>query len=379
MNARRNFLIGIGAVTLLCLAGLYIAPDSHVATLPLPDGLSDAEFWNLVEDFSEPGGFFRSDNFVSNETTSQYVIPELEKRTKPGGIYLGVGPDQNFTYILAIRPKLAFITDIRRQNMMLHLLYKALFELSHDRAEFLSKLFARRFLKQLTAKTSTEQLFELASAAPSDPELSAETLEEVLDHLRGHHQFALNPEDVKSVEYVYRSFAAAGPDIRYSFPSQYGWRRFPSYAELMLETDEEGENHSYMASEENFRIIKQLETENRILPLVGDFAGEKALRSVGRYLKDHGATVTAFYTSNVEFYLFQSEDWKKFFNNVANLPLDDNSLFIRAYFNNYGLRFPNQGGGARSLTLLDGMSSLVAAFDGGRVRTYFDVIKRSSR
>lgn len=379
MNPRRNFLIGTSAIVLLCLAGLYIAPDSQVATLPLPDKLSDVEFWNLAEDFSEPGGFFRSDNFVSNESTFQHVIPELQKRTKPGGIYVGVGPDQNFTYIVALRPKLAFITDIRRQNMMLHLMYKALFELSDNRAEFLSKLFARRLDKSVTAKTSTEQLFEMTSDAPADPKLSEEMLEDILDQLRVHHQFALTADDVKSIEYVYTSFAKAGPEIRYSFPSQYGWRRFPSYIELMLETDEEGQNHSYMASEENFHVIKQLEMENRVLPLVGDFAGEKALRSVGRYLKDHGATVTAFYTSNVEFYLFQSEDWKKFFNNVANLPLDENSLFIRAYFNNYGLRFPNQGGGARSLTLLDGMASLIAAFDAGRIRTYFDVIKRSSR
>ena len=60
----------------------------------------------------------------------------LKQDTKPGGVYLGVGPDQNFTYILALQPKIAFIIDIRRQNMLQHLMYKALIEISKDRADF---------------------------------------------------------------------------------------------------------------------------------------------------------------------------------------------------------------------------------------------------
>src|SRR5262249_5003573 len=116
---------------------------SPVVAQSLPTKLSDSAFWKLVTDFSEPGGYFRSDNFVSNETTYQWVIPELLRTTKPGGVYLGVGPDQNFTYIVALKPKVAFIFDIRRQNMLTHLMYKALIESSSDRADFLSRLFSR--------------------------------------------------------------------------------------------------------------------------------------------------------------------------------------------------------------------------------------------
>jgi len=129
---RRKFLFGFSVVALLSLAVIYIAPRSEVATQSLPEKLSDIEFWKIITDFSEPGGFFRSDNFVSNESTFQHVIPDLRKRAKPGGVYLGVGPDQNFTYVAALRPKLAFVIDIRRQNMLEHLMYKALFELSEN-------------------------------------------------------------------------------------------------------------------------------------------------------------------------------------------------------------------------------------------------------
>jgi hypothetical protein len=49
---------------------------------------------------------------------------------------------------------------------------------------------------------------------------------------------------------------------------------------------------------------------------------------VGKYLKEQGATVTAFYLSNVEQYLTQNGVWQSFCNNVASLPLSEESTFI---------------------------------------------------
>jgi len=114
------------------------------ATDTLPSRISDADFWNLVGALSEPEGSFPFDNFMSNETTFQSVIPMLHAKARSGGAYLGVGPEQNFTYIATLRPKIAFIIDIRRQNLVEHLMYKALFELSADRATFVSRLFSRQ-------------------------------------------------------------------------------------------------------------------------------------------------------------------------------------------------------------------------------------------
>src|SRR6516225_10100862 len=101
--------------------------------------LTDDAFWKLVTDFSEPSGRFPSDNFASNELSIQRVLPQLVRGRKASGAYLGVGPEQNFTYIVALKPKIAFIIDIRRQNMVEHLMYKALFEMAADRADFLSR------------------------------------------------------------------------------------------------------------------------------------------------------------------------------------------------------------------------------------------------
>src|SRR4051812_42547400 len=138
---RRQFSL-ILLVSCLILGAALFTPRVHVASDTLPRQLSDRAFWQMIVDFSERGGFFRSDNLVSNETTFQQVIPELKQRAA-GGVYIGVGPDQNFTYITALQPRIAFVVDIRRQNLLLHLMYKAIIEMSEDRADFLSRLFSR--------------------------------------------------------------------------------------------------------------------------------------------------------------------------------------------------------------------------------------------
>src|SRR5215813_9537478 len=152
---RRQFVLGFILVMVVLLAA-FVVPRHPIVRHTLPERLSDIEFWNLITGFSEPGGYFRSDNFVSNESAFQRVIPALKKRIKPGGVYVGVGPDQNFTYVAAFGPRLAFIVDIRRQNMLLHLMYKALFELSSNRTEFLSKLFSRPLSPQVSQTITAE-------------------------------------------------------------------------------------------------------------------------------------------------------------------------------------------------------------------------------
>src|SRR5206468_5385650 len=141
-------------------------------------------------------------------------------------------------------------------------------------------------------------------------------------------------DDESSIYYVYQSFYAGGLDLTYNGVSGgggFGRNRMPSYADMMQMTDEEGVNRSYMGSEENFKLLQDFEKKNLIVPVVGDFAGPKALRAVGTYLKEHDAIVSAFYLSNVEQYLFQqNDDWSKFYRNVEALPVDSSSRFIRS-------------------------------------------------
>ena len=351
----------------------------------IPTKLSDSAYWKLVTDISEPGGYFRSDNFVSNETTFQWVIPDLLRTTKPGGVYLGVGPDQNFTYIVALKPKIAFIFDIRRQNMLTHLMYKALIEQSADRADFVSRLFSRPRPEKLDSTATAMQIFTAYSAVAPDSARFRANITGIRDALTKKHGFKLSESDLETIAYVYEAFVSAGPDITYNFnqgnrAGGFGRGSMPSYAALQVETDSAGVNRAYMASEANFRALREVELNNLLVPVVGDFAGAKAIRAVGEYLKQNNATVTAFYLSNVEQYLFQQgDDWRKFFGNVGTLPLDGASTFIRSVFNGMGYnRGPTFGGPyMRNQQLLASILDQVKMFNEGKITWYDDVIRTS--
>src|SRR4029079_13747885 len=142
----------------------------------------------------------------------------------------------------------------------------------------------------------------------------------------------LGADDLEGVEYVYRNFHQFGPALNYH-SSDGRVTAAPTYADVMSATDAAtGIEHGYLASEGNFAFVKALQSRNLIVPVVGDFAGPKALPAIGAYLKDHGATVRAFYVSNVETYLEWNGKWDTFCANVAAMPLDLSSLFIRPGF-----------------------------------------------
>lgn len=364
---------------LFALAAVVFYATTAVAQ-GIPARLSDEQFWKLVTGFSEEDGVFRSDNFVSNEVTFQHVIPGLLPGRSPGGVYLGVGPDQNFTYIVAMRPRISFIIDIRRQAMLQHLMYKALIELSKDRAEFLSLLFSRPRPAAIGSQSTPEELFQAFYAVTPDSGMYWRSFQMVKDRLTKAHGFTLSEEDFAGIQFVFTSFYLGGPDITYNYGTGrggFGGRGMPTYSQLMLENDGQGLNRSYLATEENFRVLRDMQVNNLIVPVVGDFAGPKALRAVGQYLREHGATVSAVYTSNVEQYLFQGIDnWKKYYQSVATLPIDSASTFVRAVFNAPGFR-PSSTPGPRSVTLLCSIGELLKAFNDGRILGYFDVVSMS--
>jgi hypothetical protein len=386
----------LGILTLaICALLLCVTPTARWSVEALPQRLDDHTYWTLVTEFSEPNGFFRSDNLVSNEMQSPSVIPALQTSLSPASAYVGVGPDQNFTYIAALQPRIAFIVDIRRQNMLLHLMYKALIEMSPTRQEFLSRLFSRPAPAQLATNDTADALLAAFQSIEPDPVAFERNRSEIYTRLQRHHGFSLSRSDLGLIDYVYRAFYSAGPEIRYSFGRGAGWQPFPTYKDLMTANDGHGKQRSYLANEQLYQALRDLHERNLIVPIVGDFAGPKALRSVARYLEVHHATVSAFYTSNVEQYLFRGDAWQRFYDNVAALPIDTRSTFIRAFFNNQGRPFRIQGqpdlsnGGAqpppsiipaagpRSETLLNPITALLAAYAEGHISSYYDVVELS--
>ncbi len=366
------------------IAALLFSSPALRAADTLPAQIADDAFWKFIDSSSESGGEFQSENFLSNETGFQAVLPTLLQTMKPGGVYMGVGPEQNFTYISGIRPKIAFIIDIRRQNMLEHMIYKAVFELSADRADFVARLFSLKRPAGLSEKSTVDELFNAFDGAqPLDNEGFQKNLDEIQNLLLKKHKFGLAAEDQEHIAHVYTVFRTFGPQLDYNSGSFRGGRGrgggMPNYTELMTATDLRGEKRSYLATEDNYRFLRELEMKNLIVPLTGDFGGTRAIRAVGQYLKDHNATVTAFYLSNVEQYLFQGNGnqnggWTNFYDNVANLPLDASSTFIRSAGG--GVRGFG-GGGMRAPNVIASMQDTVAAVKAGKIQSYVDVFSLS--
>jgi len=349
------------------------AGASAVKTPDKLESLPVAEFSRLVRDLSEEGGYFRSDNFTSNETAYLTVVDLLRQHGASGGAYIGVGPEQNFTYIAKIRPQIAFIVDIRRQAIIQHLMYKAIFHLSPDRVQFLSRLFSRPLSKDKTPKPSAtiHEIIAAFSQAAADEKAYTANLAAIRKVIEDEFQFPLSGKDPESLEYVYRSFRQDGLDISYRMDDTRGGY-FPTLKDLIIQTDLSNKLGNFLASNEDYDFVRNMHRKNLIIPVVGDFGGKKALRAVGDYLRKNGFTVTAFYTSNVEQYLFQNDSFTAFANNVRTLPITDRSLFIRSATG----RFPHPARlqGHRASTLLQLMTIFLKDFDEGSYKGYYELI-----
>ena len=342
------------------LAVLPAAPAARPTAQSAPDPLSSAAFWRLVSDLSEPAGTFRSDNLVSNERAFQHVVPALLDRA-PGGAYIGVGPDQNFTYIAALRPRIAFVVDVRRDNLRLHLLYKALIELSANREELVSRLFARRPTARAGAGAAPETLFAAFEAAAADEALARETGDAILRRLTRHHGLPLGDEDARAILDLHAAFVRFGPALTYASSSTDDDRGLPTFAELQLGSDLEGRQHGYLASDEAYEALRRWQHANLIVPVVGDFAGPAALAGIAAYLENRGLAVDAFYASNVEEYLFGDGRWPAFYRNLEHLPRAADGILIRS---------------APGSSRVDGILPLLRAVNDGRIRTYADITGR---
>ncbi len=278
------------------------APDAAVQEMD-----AGRAFGPLVRDLSEPSRAFLTDNWVSNETS--YLQPKDQLVGRAGGAYIGVGPEQNFSYIALAKPEIAFIVDLRRENAMLHLYYKAIFELAESREQFRALL-----------------------VGGADPRIHAR-IAELLD--------AKDEATLRAIENV---FHEQGLKIRFEMHENNG-RTYPTLESLL---DEDG---SFLSSDEAFRFVQALEREDRILPVVGDFAGPHALRAIGDELRKRKLAVNAFYVSNVEQYVMQDGHWNEWIANVHALPHDERSIFIRCYLDQ-GRPHPKQMKGHRTATVL---------------------------
>lgn len=330
------------------------------------------EFGRLVERLSEPGGYFDTDNLISNERSYLHVMGALDRLGVRGGAYIGVGPDQNFSYIARVRPGIAFIIDIRRDNLLQQLMFKALFALSANRAEYLHLLLGRPVPRNVERwdERPLDALVAWIDDTPATRASAAAARAAVLAEVR-RAGVPLSTDDLETIERFHSTFIEAGLNLRFTSTGRAPRWYYPTLRQLILETDLDGRMASYLANEADFRFLKELQRRNLIVPVVGDLAGPHALAAIGRLIAERGQAVSAFYTSNVEDYLLRDGRFARYAGTVAELPRDERSVIIRSYFGGgYAGAHPQAVAGYYSTQLLQRLDSFAAAMAAGGYRSY---------
>jgi hypothetical protein len=179
------------------------------------------------------------------------------------------------------------------------------------------------------------------------------------------------------VDYILQVFMRAGPAIDYRYAST--WppslpQTVPNYEQFMTAADPDGNRWSFLASEENYQFVRQMNQKNLFIPIIGDFAGPSAFRNIAKYLKDRNAVVSAFYASNVEFYLDATQKLT-FWKNAGALPVDSSSMFIRFLGVGDSANMPWWDRSMWLQTVASPMSDLFKQVDAGHAPTWTEMLR----
>jgi hypothetical protein len=360
-------------VTALLLAALMSAGASRIANA----AKDHKAFASLSARLSEQGGYFDSDNLISNETSYLHVFDKLHELGVGGGVYVGVGPEQNFSYIAELRPKMAFIIDIRRDNLLQHLMFKAIFSRSANRIQYLCTLFGRPAPKTRGwEQRGITDLVDYIDNTRADQNVYNKSVNDLRREVQ-KYGIMLSASDFETIQRIHDEFFTSGTSIRYSSHHRPPRSIYPTYRDLVLERDLSGKMRNYLVNEDSFQFVKKLEEQDLIVPVVGDLSGPSALKAIGKHIADMNEKVSVFYVSNVEFYLARQGTFDKFIENVKALPIDDHSVVIRSYFNYYSPPHPQAEPNHFSTQLLEKVEDLIKQCEGGGCE-YNDVVTKNS-
>jgi hypothetical protein len=347
----------------------HLNPPGYPETM-MPDRLMDIVFptrdqtlARVIANLSEPDAGKAADNFLTNEDSFARVAGDLERLATNGGVTIGVGPDQNFTFIAQTRPTLAFILDFRRRNALLHFVHKALFALSPDRASYLTNLTARTPREWPSNPSANELVAALEGVAMDRARLDT-TIARVADFLRPLK--LVSDAEWPDIATVQAKLAGPGLNARFLALPMY-----PTFSRLIRSLDHQNRPAHFLARDDWYQTVRNLQIGDRLIPLTGDFAGPQALPSLGDWLRDRGLKVAVCYVSDVEFFLLRSGRFAAYAANLARLPWDQDALMIRT--STREIPHPERHPGDSSTTILRPAAPFLEAALAGKIKSVEDL------
>jgi hypothetical protein len=370
----RNRLRNRGGAVLLALVLILAANGAPAATA--------TPFAKLVERLSEPGGDFGGDNLISNEQSYLHVMPALAAAKVSGGAYIGVGPDQNFAYIAQIKPAVAYIIDIRRDNLLLHLLFKALFAAAPTRVSYLCLLTGRPLPEkpETWADAGIEAIMKHVDSAKPLSDEEQRKIQQGLEARIKEFGVAVTPAEFATIASCRGQFVTAGLGLVFQARGQPLRSYYPNLRTLLRETDREGHALGFLASEAAYQFVSDMQARDLIVPVVGDVSGAQAMRAIAADMKARRLALSGFYISNVEYYLYQGRSFERYAANLREFPRDEHSMVIRSVFPSGGSRNLRQSvPGYYSTSLVQPFGAMLAGLDAGKYRTYRELVQASAQ
>ena len=302
----------------------------------------DQSIRQVVRDLSEPETGRPADNLLSNEDSVFRVSDQVGRVVPKGGIYLGVGPDQNFTLIAPSEPKLAFVIDFRRRNALVHFLHKALMTLAPTRADYLSRLLART-PRPLPPNPTPDDLVRAFADVPLDRDRLATEIEAVAAILRPLG--LLDDAEWPELALIQRKLAGPGLNGRFLALPMY-----PTFGSQIQARDRPNQTAHFLARDAWYQTVRTLESTDRLIPLTGDFLSPTCLPKLADWLRARSLVVAAFYLADVEFFLIRSGHYPEFAAHLARLPWLPDAILIRT--STREIPHPDRLPGASSTTIL---------------------------
>jgi hypothetical protein len=248
--------------------------------------------------------------------------------------------------------------------------------------EYLSNLFARPLPKdhKKWGDRPIRDFIDYFDRTPLDQRLADRLAAEVRKRIASFG-LQLSQRDIETIDEIYQAFYTDCLEVRYTIRDRPTGRFFPAYRDLLLEKDLNGRHRNYLATEADFQVVKNLQDRNLIIPVTADLSGPQAVKVVGAFLKEINEKVSAFYVSNVEFYLWRYDTMPRFVENLKALPIDDRSVIIRSYFNYayYPEVHPQTVGNSFSVLLMQTINSMLEDYASDRpYDSYWDLATRRS-
>jgi hypothetical protein len=284
--------------------------------------------------------------------------------------------------LAAIRPRVAFILDIRRDNLLQHLMFKALFARSRNRMEYLCRWLGRLPPPDVAAWDSRPiaVLLDWVDRQPANAAF-AKTEQEAIVTAAMATGIPLSDQDAATIRRFHAAFVKDGLALRFTSFNRGPRPYYPTLERLIVEKDPNGRQASYLANEDDWRFVKGLHAADRIIPVVGNFAGPQSLRAIAKELQHSGDKVTAIYTSNVEQYIWRDGSFPQFAENVVALPLDKRGVIIRSYFGagSGGQPHPRAREGYYSTQLVQTLTDFSERRRKGGWTSYWELVTEGNR